>query len=151
MKFSLAVIASTLAVSQAFVVAPSGKTQSTQLNAASMDRRELFSSAAALAASGAVFLTPQVALAAEYVPRIDDMKQIYFLGISLDKLVAKLSDPDQLEAALDGVRMFNRDPTFYSGYAKNFIQKTVKTGSDNDPRLGYIKQVSIFFLLKDEP
>lgn len=64
------------------------------------------------------------------------------LGASLDKLVAKLEDPDQLESALSGVKAFNKEPTFYTGYAKNFIMKTVKKGSDRDPRVGYIKQAS---------
>ena len=86
--------------------------------------------------------TPLPAMAGEYVPKIDDIKQIYFLGVSLDKLKDKLGNPDSLEVALDGVRLFNKDPNFYPGYARNFILKTVKTGADADPRLGYIKQVS---------
>ena len=140
MKVFLALIASTLAVSQAFMVAPSGKT-STELNAASLDRRELLNSAAAMA-TGAALLAPQMAWAGDYVPRYQDMKQIYGLGASLDNLVVKLSDPSQVETALDGVRMFNRDKDFYTGYAKNFIQKTVKKGADKDPRVGYVRQVS---------
>ena len=64
------------------------------------------------------------------------------LGASLDKLVAKLEDPSQLESALSGVKAFNKEPTFYNGYAKNFILKTVKKNADNDPRVGYIKQAS---------
>lgn len=56
--------------------------------------------------------------------------------------MAKVKDPDQLEAALSGVKQFNKQPNFYTGYAKNFIMKSVKKGSDNDPRVGYIRQVS---------
>jgi hypothetical protein len=63
------------------------------------------------------------------------------LGTSLDRLSAKVKDPDQLEAALSGVKQFNKDPNFYTGYAKNFIMKSVKKGSDSDPRVGYIRQV----------
>jgi hypothetical protein len=63
------------------------------------------------------------------------------LGESLDRLSAKLKDPDQLEAALSGVKQFNKQPDFYTGYAKNFIMKSVKKGSDSDPRVGYIRQV----------
>jgi hypothetical protein len=141
MKLSIAVIATTLAVSQAFMVAPSGNVQTTQL---AMDRRELFSSAAALALSGVV-LAPQAAFAGDYEPRFDDMKQIYFLGASLDKLVAKLSNPETVEAGMEGVRMFNRDDKFYTGYAKNFILKSIGKGADSDPRVGYVKNVSSLF------
>jgi hypothetical protein len=142
MKLSIAVIATTLAVSQAFSVAPSGTTHSTQLNAAPVNRRGLFSNAAALAVAGVV-VAPQMAFAADYVPKLDDVKQIYFLGASLDKLAEKLGNPDTIEVALDGVRLFNKDANFYPGYARNFVLKTVKTGADSDPRVGYIKNVSI--------
>ena len=64
------------------------------------------------------------------------------LGTSLDKLVTKLEDPTQIESALAGVKSFNKDPNFYSGYAKNFVLKTVKNNADADPRVGYIKQAS---------
>ena len=64
------------------------------------------------------------------------------LGTSLDKLVTKLEDPTQIESALAGVKSFNKDPNFYSGYAKNFVLKTVKNNADSDPRVGYIKQAS---------
>ena len=138
MKFSITVLCAILGFSQAFVVAPSrSSTSNTQLQ---MDRREVVSKTAGLVAAGVLF-GPQNALAADYVPKFDDMKQIYFLGASLDKLVDKLSNPDTVEVGLDGIRQFNRDPKFYPGYAKNFIQKSVKTGSDSDPRLGYVKQV----------
>jgi hypothetical protein len=148
MKLSIAVIATTLAVSQAFMVAPSTRS-STQLNAASLDRREFFTNAAALAATAALVGAPQMAFAADYVPSLDNMKQIYFLGASLDKLVAKLENPDTVEAALEGVRLFNKDPDFYTGYARNFILKEIKKGTDQDPRVGYIKQVrNVFFRRK---
>jgi hypothetical protein len=117
----------------------------TQLRAESMGRRDVFTTVAAsvsLSASAAL-MAPQGALAADgYVPKLRDMEQIYLLGASLDRLTKKVQDPDQMEAALSGVREFNKNPSFYSGYAKNFIMKTVKKGSDSDPRVGYIKQVS---------
>jgi hypothetical protein len=140
MKFSIAVVATTLAVSQAFMVAPSGgNVHTTQL---AMDRRELFSSAAALAISGVVLGGPQAAFA-DYEPRFDDMKQIYYFGASLDRLVDKISNQDTVEAGLEGVRMFNRDSNFYTGYAKNFVLKIIGKGADSDPRVGYVKNVSI--------
>ena len=60
----------------------------------------------------------------------------------MDKLIAKLEDPTQIETALAGVKQFNKDPNFYNAYTKNFIMKTVKKNSDGDPRVGYIKQAS---------
>lgn len=114
-------------------------TSTTQLQA-QMGRREMVTAAAFSA--GALLVPVEAAFAAEYVPRVQDMQQIYFLGASLDKLVTKLEDPSQLESALSGVKAFNKDPTFYNGYAKNFILKTVKKNADNDPRVGYIKQAS---------
>ena len=60
----------------------------------------------------------------------------------MDKLIVKLQDPTQIETALAGVKQFNKDPNFYNGYTKNFIMKSVKKGSDRDPRVGYIKQAS---------
>lgn len=59
----------------------------------------------------------------------------------MDKLVEKL-ESNQIDAALSGVKLFNKDPGFYSGYARNFILKTVKNNADADPRVGYIKQAS---------
>ncbi|KAL3903570.1 MAG: hypothetical protein SGARI_005318 [Bacillariaceae sp.] len=56
--------------------------------------------------------------------------------------MAKVKDPAQLEAALDGVKTFNKQPNFYTGYAKNYLMKTMTKGSDADPRLGYIRQAS---------
>lgn len=58
---------------------------------------------------------PGVAFAADYVPKFDDVKVLYSLGMSLDKLAEKCADPDQAEAALAGLRAFNRDPNFYPG------------------------------------
>ena len=56
-------------------------------------------------------------------------------------MVEKL-ESGQIEAALSGVKLFNKDPNFYNGYARNFILKTVKNNADADPRVGYIKQAS---------
>lgn len=64
----------------------------------------------------------------------------------MDKLISKLENPDQVGLALDGVKQFNKDPTFYSIYARNFVKKSVKNNSDADPRVGYIKQVSFSIL-----
>mmetsp|Transcript_11359 Transcript_11359/g.24064 ORF Transcript_11359/g.24064 Transcript_11359/m.24064 type:complete len:206 (-) Transcript_11359:385-1002(-) len=127
-----------------FSVAPNQSTRSsctTQLQA-EIGRRDVFTAATSLTLSAGALLVPVEAAFAEYVPRVDDMKQIYFLGTSLDKLIVKLEDPTQIESALAGVKLFNKDPTFYSSYAKNFVMKSVKKGSDSDPRVGYIKQAS---------
>lgn len=91
---------------------------------------------------GSIPPVTEPAFAGEYEPQLKDMKQIYFLGASLDKLVQKLENPDQLELALSGVKSFNKNPNFYSGYAQNFIRKSVKYNADGDPRVGYIKQAS---------
>lgn len=142
MKLFAAVITASLAITQAFVVSPSYASTSTQLNAvAPLDRRGLLSNAAALAVGSVLVAAPGTALA-EYVPKFDDMKQIYILGVSLDRLADRLSNPDTVELGLDGVRQFNKNPGFYPGYAKNFIMKSVPKGSDSDPRVGYVKQVS---------
>jgi len=85
---------------------------------------------------------PGMALAAEYTPKFDDMKQIYALAVTLDSLKAKVADPDQFETALVGLREFNRAANFYPGYAKNFILKSVKASADTDPRVGYVTQAS---------
>lgn len=121
----------------AFSVAPNTKSSSTQLQA-EMGRREMVATAAFTASA---LFVPVEAAFAEYVPKVDDMKQIYFLGTSLDKLVEKL-ESNQIEAALSGVKAFNKEPTFYNGYARNFILKTVKKNADGDSRVGYIKQAS---------
>jgi hypothetical protein len=142
MKLSLAVLATVIGFSQAFTAAPrSTGTSSTQLLAAPLNRRELVNQVAALTLAGVV-VGPQAAFAQGYEPKFDDVKQIYILGKSLDRLVDKLNDPDQVEAGLTGVVMFNKDVGFYPGYAKNYVLKLVKTGADKDSRVGYIKQVS---------
>jgi hypothetical protein len=120
-------------------------TDALSLPAGPNTRREVLTKVASTVtvSAGALLVVPQGAFAAEYVPKLRDMEQIYQLGVSLDRLMKKVQDPDQLEAALAGVQQFNKNPTFYTGYAKNFIMKTVKKGSDSDPRVGYIKQVSV--------
>lgn len=143
MKFLAALIVTiAVGVSQAFSVNPSTPTTTPTALPAAMDRRALLQGAVGSAAV-AVMTTPLAAMAGDYVPKVDDVKQIYFLGVSLDRLKDKLGNPDTLEAALDGVRLFNKDPNFYPGYAKNFVGKTVKKSADADPRVGYIKQVSV--------
>ena len=84
----------------------------------------------------------QTVLSAHVPDTIFSLLPTTVLGASLDRLMAKVKDPDQLEAALDGVKTFNKQPNFYTGYAKNFLMKSMKTGSDADPRLGYIRQAS---------
>jgi hypothetical protein len=146
MRLSLAVVASILGSSQAFVVSPasqSARSTTTQLAvAAPLDRRDALTKGAVLL-SAAFAAAPTPVLAKEYTPKFDDMKQIYFLGTSLDRLVAKLSDPDTVESGLEGVRAFNKDPNFYTGYARNYVLKMIDKGGDSDPRTGYIRQVSI--------
>jgi len=91
------------------------------------------------------FLTaavPSIASAADYVPNYRDMKQIYGLGVTMDSLKTKVSDPDLFETALDGIRQYNRDKGFYPGYARNFISKSVKNNADGDDRVGYIRAAS---------
>jgi hypothetical protein len=122
-------------------LSPAGPTRSHPTQSM-MGRREILNMAASVTLSAGALLVPQAAFADEYVPKLRDMEQIYLLGASLDRLMKKVQDPDQLEAALSGVQQFNKNPNFYTGYAKNFIMKTVKKGSDSDPRVGYIKQVS---------
>lgn len=122
--------------------ASSTTTTTTQLDAI-MDRRKVLNTLAVSSVTLSTIMGSALpAFAAEYVPKLQDMQQIYFLGASLDKLISKLETPDQLELALSGVKAFNKEPTFYSAYAQNFIKKTVKNNSDSDPRVGYIKQAS---------
>lgn len=113
-------------------------TSATQLDAI-MDRRKVLNTvmATSVMMGGAL-----PAFAAEYEPKLMDMQQIAVLGVSLDKLISKLENPDQVGLALDGVKQFNKDPTFYSIYARNFVKKSVRNNSDADPRVGYIKQAS---------
>lgn len=95
--------------------------------------------------ASSAFLTaavPSIASAKEYVPDYKDMKQVYGLGVTLDNLKKKVSNEDTFESALDGIRAFNRDKNFYTGYARNFISKTVKNNADGDDRVGYVRKAS---------
>lgn len=137
MKFTSFVAITLLAGASAFAPAPVSKT-STALNMEAQTRRVALTTIA----TGAIASTfPSAAFAAKE-PSFDDMKQILNLGLSLDKLKEKCADPDQSEAALVGLRSFNRDPNFYTGYSRNFISKTVKNNADGDSRVGYIRQAS---------
>eukprot|EP00565_Helicotheca_tamesis_P002644 CAMPEP_0185728522 /NCGR_PEP_ID=MMETSP1171-20130828/3824_1 /TAXON_ID=374046 /ORGANISM="Helicotheca tamensis, Strain CCMP826" /LENGTH=203 /DNA_ID=CAMNT_0028397237 /DNA_START=106 /DNA_END=717 /DNA_ORIENTATION=+ len=146
MKVSLLLVASTIVSTGAF--APSAHSQQrvaqTELSMTSGGRREFAKSAAAsvfgVVATTAAF--PENAFAKDYEPKFDDLKQIYGLGVSLDRLNEKVSDPDKWGAALEGLRAFNRDPNFYGGYARNYISKSVKNNADGDERVGYIRQAS---------
>lgn len=147
MKLSIASILLSVSLVNGFSLTPSNRVQSTALQAS---RREILNGAVAAATTiGGVVLAPTPAFAGEYVPKVDDCKQIYFLGASLDKLVIKLGNPDTTDAALEAVRLFNKDINFYPGYAKNFLLKSLKKGADQDARYGYIKQVRFRVLLLD--
>lgn len=97
------------------------------------------------------FLTaavPSIASAKDYEPDYRDIKQIYGLGMTLDNLKVKVSDPDTSATALDMVKMYNKDQKFYPGYARNFISKTVKNNADGDDRVGYIRAVGFYCLFR---
>ena len=74
--------------------------------------------------------------------KFDDLKQIYILGVTLNRLASKVADEARWDAALSGLRDFNKQPGFYNGYARNYISKTVKNNAEGDPRVGFIKEVS---------
>ena len=121
-------------------------TKPTSLNTVSpeMDRRETFSTLAKTATSfglSSIIAFPSPVFAKDFTPTFDDIKQLYGLGMSLDNLNKKVSDPDQFEAALVGLRSFNKDSSFYTVYTRNFVSKSVKNNADGDSRVGYIRQV----------
>lgn len=60
------------------------------------------------------------------------------LGISLDKLAAKVGDSSQWGDASSNLAQFAKDPNFYPNYARNYISKTVKNNAEADPRVGKI-------------
>jgi len=143
---SLVVLASAVVSTGAFAPSSNGQQRSVELSMAS-GRRE-FAQSAGLATAASIFgvvASPENAFALgsgkEYEPKFDDLKQIYGLGMSLDRLNDKVSDPDKWGGALEGLRAFNRDPNFYNGYARNYISKSVKNNADGDDRVGYIRQV----------
>ena len=78
----------------------------------------------------------------EYTPKIKDVKNLVDLSLSLDRLAAKVSNPDEFETALAGLRQFNKDPNFYPVYARNFVSKSVSNNAEADPRVGYVRQVN---------
>ena len=105
------------------------------------DRRAfLASSAAVVAATASSAPAWAVGFGKDYTPKFDDLKQIYALGMSLDRLKDAVQN-DQGKA-LSGLVAFNKDPKFYTGYANNYIAKTVKNDAESDRRVGYIRQVS---------
>lgn len=142
MKLFTAVSLAAASSVAAFVVpAQVGRTTTTALDA-HIDRRA-FAAAAGLAFVGAA--APALALGTPeggYVPKSDDYKQLYFLGTTLDGLATKVADPGQFEAARKGIVEFNKDPNFYTDYAKRFIAKSVKNGASADVRVGYIREAS---------
>lgn len=88
------------------------------------DRRSFLKSSQTLATAAFVSTAlPNIASAAEYVPKFDDLKVIYSLAASLDRLAVKCADPDQAETVLSSVKLFNKDPDFYPGmYNSNSIK-----------------------------
>mmetsp|Transcript_24801 Transcript_24801/g.37695 ORF Transcript_24801/g.37695 Transcript_24801/m.37695 type:complete len:203 (-) Transcript_24801:231-839(-) len=127
-----------------FQIAPGTSRISNTALQATTDRRQFATQSLLTLTTG--LAAPQVSSAfargENYVPKFDDLKLIYGLGTSLDNLVKKLSDESTVESGLDGVRMFNRDPNFYTGYAKNYISKSILRRADEDPRVGYIRSAS---------
>jgi hypothetical protein len=76
-----------------------------------------------------------------YEPKFDDLKQIYGLGMSLNGVKAKLSDPANFQDVLVGVRLFNKDSKYYPIYARTFVSKSVKYSAEDDSRVVVIKEV----------
>ena len=65
-------------VCDGFSVVPSkSTTTTTQLQAVVVDRREIFTAATSLTLSAAALMVPEAAFAAEFVPKVKDMEQIY--------------------------------------------------------------------------
>lgn len=132
------------------VTAPSATKMSMTSSDDSSSRRSFITSSTASAAgiiTASAFTlagTPLPAFALadpNYQPKYDDLRAIYELAVTLDRLAEKCADPDQFEAALSGVRAFNKSPSFYPGYARNFVSKSVKANAEGDPRVGYVKTV----------
>lgn len=144
MKLSLLTLFTSFTLISGFttpLITTSKVVKSTTAIKAVNDRRSFLKTTQTLAS--AAFVTtvlPNVASAAEYVPKFEDIKVLYSLAASLDKLAEKCADPDQSETILSSVRIFNKDPNFYPGYARNFISKTVKNNADGDSRVGYVRQ-----------
>mmetsp|Transcript_8842 Transcript_8842/g.14706 ORF Transcript_8842/g.14706 Transcript_8842/m.14706 type:complete len:204 (+) Transcript_8842:36-647(+) len=140
MKLSTVVALLSLGSANAFVVAPSAGARSTELSA--VDRRQF--AQVAFTVGAATFLGGAPALASprggDYIAKFADLKMIAGLGGSLDNLVKRFEDEATVEAGLENVRVFNRDPSFYTGYAKNFISKSVTNNAEGDVRLGYVRQ-----------
>ena len=139
MQFSTAIALSLLASASAFAPATTNKA-STALN---MNNDQTRRAALLTFATGAVVSTfPSAAFALGNSATYENMKQIPQFGASLESLKSKAGNPDTSEDALVGLRSFNKDPNFYTGYARNFISKTVKNDADGDARVGYIRQAS---------
>lgn len=85
----------------------------------------------------------QPALAAgaadDYVPKVEDVKLIAALGVSLDKLAERVGDANQWGEAGLNLAVFAKDPRFYENYARNYVSKSVKNDAESDPRVGKIK------------
>lgn len=111
------------------------------LNMEKSRRAFVTTSIAAVIGTSSTAILPLPAFA-EYTPKFEDMKQIVNFGYSLDNLVKKLSDEATVGEALNGLVVFNRDKNFYTGYARNFVSKSVKNNADGDARVGAVRQAS---------
>uniref|UniRef100_A0A7S1BC26 Photosystem II Psb31 protein domain-containing protein n=1 Tax=Corethron hystrix TaxID=216773 RepID=A0A7S1BC26_9STRA len=142
MKVFIALSLAAASSAAAFVIPNEvGWTKKTSLHA-QIDRRA-FAAAAGLSFAGAA--APALAIGsygreADYVPKPEDYKQIYFLGTTLDSLATKVADPAQFEAARKGVVEFNKEPSFYPDYARRFISKSVQKNAGADERVGYVRE-----------
>eukprot|EP00591_Stephanopyxis_turris_P015750 CAMPEP_0195538336 /NCGR_PEP_ID=MMETSP0794_2-20130614/49475_1 /TAXON_ID=515487 /ORGANISM="Stephanopyxis turris, Strain CCMP 815" /LENGTH=200 /DNA_ID=CAMNT_0040672307 /DNA_START=104 /DNA_END=706 /DNA_ORIENTATION=- len=143
MKISFILFLFFSATADAFVPSVSFNTQRHAKTSLSMTncivsrKKFLATSSAALFTAG---ILPGTAFA--YDPKIDDIKLIIGLGLSLDKLADTISNPDTVGVALDQIKTFNKSPNFYVGYAKNFISKSVKNNADGDSRMPLIREAS---------
>ena len=112
-----------------------------------MSRRKTLATLLSTTAFSSVAIFPNSASALqtkEYEPKFDDLKQIYTLGMSLNGVKAKLSNPENFQDVLVGVRLFNKDIRYYPIYARTFVSKSVKFSADDDSRVVAIKEVSPF-------
>ena len=85
------------------------------------------------------FLASPAIAADEYVPKVEDVKLIAALGVSLDKLAERVGDANQWGEAGLNLAVFAKDPRFYENYARNYVSKSVKNDAESDPRVGKIK------------
>ena len=127
-----------------------GRYASTSLNLfeGKMPRRNALATLLSTTAFSAVTAFPGSASAlasSTYEPKFDDIKQIYKLGMSLNGVKTKLSNPENFQDVLVAVRLFNKDIRYYPIYARTFVSKSVKYSADDDSRVVAIKEVFLSF------